>query len=219
VTWPPCWSFLDILTDTISQVENRTGYNLWSIRMFGSAEGDFSSLSAEMSIVAMNFAELSASAKFVRGMLERIQDPEYKSLTKSDDFINCIEMIGSGWINKKSTWASFKADRTINGRCNSISSRLKMPELAIEVTQDPWTLADAGKLDSSSMTTLAAVSVVFLPGTLVASFFAMPLSGFNGSSMSVSSHFWIYWMVTIPLTATTILVWYVSIDRKRRLID
>jgi hypothetical protein len=89
----------------------------------------------------------------------------------------------------------------------------------IEVAQDSRTLAIASKLDSSSMKTLAAVSVVFLPGTFVDSFFAMPLFDFNSSSMSVSGLFWIYWIVTIPLTATTILIWYLWISRKRYLMN
>lgn len=59
------------------------------------------------------------------------------------------------------------------------------------------------------MKTLAAVTVLFLPGTFVASLFAMPLFRWDvdATSSIVSRHFWIYWAVMIPLTVATVLAW------------
>jgi len=56
------------------------------------------------------------------------------------------------------------------------------------------------------MKTLAAVTVAFLPGTFVASFFAMPLFHWDTTPV-VSSRFWIYWAVAVPLTLVTLLIW------------
>jgi Mg2+ and Co2+ transporter CorA len=47
--------------------------------------------------------------------------------------------------------------------------------LNIALARDSRTLAAASKRDSSSMKTLAAMTALFLPGTFVASFFAMPV--------------------------------------------
>jgi hypothetical protein len=59
------------------------------------------------------------------------------------------------------------------------------------------------------MKTLAAVTVAFLPATFVASFFAMPLFNWDADrdSAVVNGRFWIYWVVTIPLTLTTLFIW------------
>lgn len=68
------------------------------------------------------------------------------------------------------------------------------------------------------MKTLAAVTVAFLPGTFVASFFAMPLFEWNavGKSMVVSKRFWVYWAVTVPLTFLTLVIWVLWTRRQAR---
>ena len=72
------------------------------------------------------------------------------------------------------------------------------------------------------MKTLAAVTVIFLPGTFVAALFSMPLFQWDtqtvGSSV-VSRQFWIYWAVTGPLTVVTLALWFVWMrwqTRRRR---
>jgi len=81
--------------------------------------------------------------------------------------------------------------------------------LNITLAKDSRTLASASKRDSSSMKTLAAVTVTFLPATFVASFFAMPLFNWDAdqSAPVVKERFWIYWAVTVPLTLTTLVIW------------
>jgi hypothetical protein len=63
------------------------------------------------------------------------------------------------------------------------------------------------------MKSLAVVTMVFLPGTFVASFFAIPLFNWRaveGESL-VDSRFWLYWAVTLPLTLVVIVIWGVWI--------
>jgi Mg2+ and Co2+ transporter CorA len=52
------------------------------------------------------------------------------------------------------------------------------------------------------MKTLAYVTMIFLPGTFVASFFAMPLLNWDAERAGEvpNPRFWIYWVVTVPLT-------------------
>lgn len=66
------------------------------------------------------------------------------------------------------------------------------------------------------MKTLAAVTVTFLPGTFVASLFAIPLFQWQATPV-VSNRFWIYWAVTIPLTLVTLLVWYYWTKRQTKI--
>jgi hypothetical protein len=83
-------------------------------------------------------------------------------------------------------------------------------------------LAAAAGRDSTSMKILAFISAIFLPGSFVAGVFSMSMfnwqySGNNncnagdvsggGVSGVVSKRFWIYWVVTVPLTLITLLGW------------
>lgn len=86
------------------------------------------------------------------------------------------------------------------------------------MAEDSRTLASASKEDSTAMKTLAALTVVFLPGTFVASLFAMPLFEWNAADdgMVVSKRLWVYWAVTVPLTCLTIVVWVLWTRRQAR---
>ena len=60
------------------------------------------------------------------------------------------------------------------------------------------------------MKTLAAVTVVFLPGTFVAALFSMPLFQWDTRTKphsAISKQFWIYWATTLPLTVVTLALW------------
>lgn len=62
------------------------------------------------------------------------------------------------------------------------------------------------------MKTIAAVTMVFLPGTFVATLLALAAFQWrddDDGGMSVRSDFWIYWVITIPLTLLTLLIWLV----------
>ncbi|KEF56803.1 uncharacterized protein A1O9_06993, partial [Exophiala aquamarina CBS 119918] len=87
-------------------------------------------------------------------------------------------------------------------------------------------LARQGKNTNTSMMTIAFVSLLFLPGTFVASFFDTPIFNFplpgsdggNHQSIIVTQPFWIYWTVSGMLTLFLSVGW-VSYLRRRRAID
>ena len=89
--------------------------------------------------------------------------------------------------------------------------------IGIEIARASQSVAVESKRDSSSMKTLAVVTMFFLPGTFVASFFAMPL--FNWQSQHgqvIDRRLWIYFVVTIPLTTITCSVWWAWFTMKTR---
>jgi hypothetical protein len=59
------------------------------------------------------------------------------------------------------------------------------------------------------MKAIALLTMLFLPGTFIAAFFAMPLFNWNAERQSdvVNSRFWVYWAVTIPGTLAILGVW------------
>ncbi|KAK6520846.1 hypothetical protein TWF506_001089 [Arthrobotrys conoides] len=79
----------------------------------------------------------------------------------------------------------------------------------IELAKDSRMLAIASKRDSSSMKTIAVLTIVFLPGTFVSALFAMPILNWEAKSYSevMTDKFWVYWAVTLPMTLLVVLAW------------
>ncbi|KAL2857328.1 hypothetical protein BJY01DRAFT_137785 [Aspergillus pseudoustus] len=66
------------------------------------------------------------------------------------------------------------------------------------------------RTDSNMMKTVAVVSMVYLPGTFVSGLFGTNFFSFQAdppNTWITSDKFWIYWLVTIPLTLLTMFVW------------
>lgn len=67
--------------------------------------------------------------------------------------------------------------------------------------------------DSRSMHTIAVMTLVFLPGTLIATIFGSNLFDFGlddkdgVAKLRVSKLFWIFWAVSLPFTAIVIVLW------------
>ncbi|KAH8787527.1 hypothetical protein F5882DRAFT_402883 [Hyaloscypha sp. PMI_1271] len=62
-------------------------------------------------------------------------------------------------------------------------------------------LTKATLKDSNAMKNIAVLTTIFLPGTYMASLFSTTMFNFSDSTgLQISSHFWIYWVITIPLT-------------------
>ena len=87
---------------------------------------------------------------------------------------------------------------------------LAMAELQTELARIQTTIANTTKEDSYAMRTIAIMSIIFLPGTFVSSFFSMDMFDWQapkGASV-VSFRFWIYWAVTAPLTVAVVSIWF-----------
>lgn len=94
----------------------------------------------------------------------------------------------------------------------------------IEIAKASKTIAQHSKRDSSSMKAIAVVTMLFLPGTFVASHFAMPLfDWFDVTGKGVLNRLYgLYWAVTLPLTFITCLYCWVKFQggaRKQALDD
>ncbi|EAU83003.1 hypothetical protein CC1G_08940 [Coprinopsis cinerea okayama7 len=70
-------------------------------------------------------------------------------------------------------------------------------------------LAADTRKDSSSMTTIALMTMFFLPGAFVAAFFSIDLMGYDeDGNLYFSRHTWIFFVVTVLLTALVFGVWH-----------
>jgi hypothetical protein len=91
--------------------------------------------------------------------------------------------------------------------------------VSLELARDSKIIAMHSKQDSSAMKTLALVTMVFLPGTFVASLFSMPLFDWTSAGDVTRPRFRIYWAVAVPLTAVTLMIygiWSMWIKRRAR---
>ncbi|ERF75849.1 hypothetical protein EPUS_01215 [Endocarpon pusillum Z07020] len=76
-------------------------------------------------------------------------------------------------------------------------------------------IGKAARRDSAAMKTVAVLTLTFLPATFVSAIFSTQFFNFTPESPSgqdswvVSSHFWIYWAFSAPLTVVTIMLWLV----------
>lgn len=74
-------------------------------------------------------------------------------------------------------------------------------------------IGKAAQKDSAAMKTIALLTLIFLPGTFIATVFGMGFFNFSqgdGAQMpewSVSKDIWVYWAITIPVTGVTVLCW------------
>ncbi|PVI03014.1 hypothetical protein DM02DRAFT_726795 [Periconia macrospinosa] len=67
-------------------------------------------------------------------------------------------------------------------------------------------LAEASKKDTSSMKTIAIMTMIFLPATFFAALFSVPLLQWDQSPV-VQTRFWVYWAFTLPSTAVVFAIW------------
>ncbi|KAK3305224.1 uncharacterized protein B0T15DRAFT_502366 [Chaetomium strumarium] len=73
-------------------------------------------------------------------------------------------------------------------------------------------LAAAAKHDSSSMKTIAVMTMAFLPATFFAALFAVPSLQWDQSTV-VQDNFWVYWAFTAPTTVLVFLIWLLATKR------
>jgi hypothetical protein len=89
-----------------------------------------------------------------------------------------------------------------------LQTELARTQTELAITQTA--IANTTKEDSYAMRTIAFMSILFLPGTFVSSFFSMDMFDWQapkGASVA-SFRFWIYWAVTTPLTVVVVSIWF-----------
>jgi Mg2+ and Co2+ transporter CorA len=88
-------------------------------------------------------------------------------------------------------------------------------KLNLKIAGEQRRIANASKRDSTAMKTLSLMGALFLPGSFFASVFGMSFFNFEeGSNIIVSAELWIFFAVTVPITALIIAAW-MWFDRRR----
>ncbi|OAG08765.1 uncharacterized protein CC84DRAFT_1204042, partial [Paraphaeosphaeria sporulosa] len=75
-------------------------------------------------------------------------------------------------------------------------------------------IGEEAKREASAMKAIAVVTMTFLPATFISTIFGSnffsfePDGGAGQPSFTVSHQFWIYWALSVPLTAVTLALWF-----------
>ncbi|KAJ6014018.1 hypothetical protein N7540_008609 [Penicillium herquei] len=95
--------------------------------------------------------------------------------------------------------------RYLGDRAEKLSSVL-VALLGHEDAEINIKIAVSMKNDSTSMKTVAIMTMAFLPATFFAALFAVPSLQWD-HDVVVQSNFWVYWAFTLPKTAAVFLLW------------
>jgi hypothetical protein len=214
-------------TKDLVYIQKRTGLFDWNAETGEIVEVDASGLdygrisrvlASLLARVSQHRPRLSTALGFAALMLQEHNKTSHKSSSRDEDSrLTEVEDMEEA-IEKVKGRAEFLLGRNqcvrddLKDMMSAIYNLIaqKDSNVGLRLANHSRTLAIESKRDSSSMKTIAAVTMAFLPGTFVASFFAMPMFDWNKpSGHNVNTRtFWIYWTVTIPLTMSVFLLWW-----------
>lgn len=89
----------------------------------------------------------------------------------------------------------------------------------LAIAEQSRRIAEDTKRDSLAMKSIAALTMVFLPGTFVATIFSMTffqVEQDDKHALKVSPNWWLYVVVTVPLTVAVLMAWIIWLRRKVR---
>ena len=98
-----------------------------------------------------------------------------------------------------------------------IAEATRLDNLAMKaIAADSHVVALASLRDSAEMRSISIVTMLFLPGTFVATLFSTSFFNFqpNRGNPVVSRWIWIYVLVTVVLTGAIQGAWFVNLRRK-----
>jgi len=141
-----------------------------------------------------------------------------KSAAKSTKESLSLLSSKSNWLIRALTSLEERASRKIDLQYNIENQQDNQTNLKIaKLTTD---IAVYTQKDSSSMITMAAVTMFFLPGTFVSALFSMVFFNLDPTTKELTSapHIWVFLVITIPLTMAVFVVWKLwSIWRSKKI--
>ncbi|KAK2804489.1 hypothetical protein FQN50_006564 [Emmonsiellopsis sp. PD_5] len=217
------------------QVEIRTNYHGYPRNEAAeeghakSPEKDFEEMTRSLNIIISRLAfhemRINANAVFTAQILERIRafETDAKKLEASGVEVWHKELQSASrpllerLVHLKTEHQALLLEIACNQKIaqsqleivyNLVAQRDNKDNLRLaKVSTD---IANTTKDDSRAMRTIAVMSIAFLPGTFVSSFFSMDMFNWQAAKDEavLSSRFYIYWAVAVPLTLVVIIVWF-----------
>ncbi|MCJ1402112.1 hypothetical protein MMC11_005331 [Xylographa trunciseda] len=111
--------------------------------------------------------------------------------------------------------------KKVNGTISLLSSLLdlgtgnSLKELAEEARKENITmrlLTEKGTRDAAAVKVLTMITLIYLPATVVSNFFSTQFVSQQQNSLIVAENAWLFAAISVPLTAATILIWWLWVQ-------
>ncbi|KAL8768952.1 MAG: hypothetical protein Q9194_005578 [Teloschistes cf. exilis] len=165
-------------------------------------------LTNELHLISQDADSLVSSTEMGTMVVERMSAAHRKLMQESDAALkNAFSLVGDSLeqhvqtLHARRRWLlSYKSRK-------DIAMNLVFNLVTQQDSETNMSIAQATKNDSAAMKTIAALTMVFLPATAVSSFFGMAFFNGQGGSLTVTSNWWIFLAITIPMTLMLLLIW------------
>ncbi|CAI6340206.1 unnamed protein product [Periconia digitata] len=124
--------------------------------------------------------------------------------SNTEEYLNMLKCQGENCVR----WTSVYRERT-NIRINLLFHLANQHEARTskQIAISTAKVAEQTQRDSSSMITMAAVTMFFLPGTFISAILSTTFFEYGKETLDVSRKWWILPATTIPTTITVFAVW------------
>ncbi|KAI1288209.1 hypothetical protein F5Y03DRAFT_379986 [Xylaria venustula] len=218
-------SWMEVQKEAIKEAQSQTGYHQMLLIAKTRKLVDYSELSARMVGTAINIATTSLCWEILAAHGHILMHGPDDEASMEDHEMSKLCACTTAFLQQEvcrlrgdiqvsllevRSW-ELKATMIVQGIFNLIAQQDQ--NTSIGIARDSRILAAESKRDSTSMKTLAVVTMAFLPGAFVAAVLAIPVFHWDATDTSniIGHRLWIYWSITIPLTLVTFLVWFVWI--------
>ncbi|KAF4612722.1 hypothetical protein D9613_011811 [Agrocybe pediades] len=181
------------------------------------------SLSQHLHVTKENLADLSGRLKFLmeihRKYLDAVRSEARPSPQSIQSIRESIELLESR-AEHMQRWVTNYIERT--GIRIALLFNLTAQgdsQTNLDIARLTTKISVATQKDSSSMITMAAVTMFFLPGSFVSGFFGMiffsEADAQGRQVLTVSPQWWLFPVITIPLTVLVFVIWMIWQRRRK----
>ncbi|KAK0648527.1 hypothetical protein B0T16DRAFT_444548 [Cercophora newfieldiana] len=212
---------LERILHVIRDVEERTGHGSWGRGRFEEERDSIptltATLGAQLNVVAvlpLHLRTVESTFCYVERLVGTLSETKDEHLRPSE-----ASMTEALRILKHECSVVIERCAVLETRVRSQTSVLftflthEDSKINIEVANASRALAEATRQDSSSMKTIAVLTMAFLPATFLAALFSIPSLGWDQPDKFV-----IYWACVIPITVLTFALWAL-LTKKRAIFD
>ncbi|RMZ03036.1 hypothetical protein D0860_06960 [Hortaea werneckii] len=166
-------------------------------------KGELEDMTIQLHVISQDIDSKTASADMTIMIVRRLETAHqrYRQRKYPDSLCNEVEQTADALqylaesIESQRRWViSYKARKDI--AMNLVFHLVTQQDAATSAT-----IAREAKADGNSMKVIAALTMVFLPGTFLSSVFGM-------SVMEEEKRWWLYVALTLPLTVFIIALWW-----------
>lgn len=201
------------LPGRLTKIERRSGHHFSIVQPISASYKELSKLTIEATatanLVSYSRFVVDAVASDLLLLLEKSAETYSGSMKPKfqAELLNMRQRLRA--LSLYMSYLESRANRQIAATQHLVNEANASTNLT--VAHDTHTIGLAARRDASSMKMLTTMATTLLPGTLVAAIFSMDMFNWfaKGEDPVVSSRFWIYWSVTVPLTLFTVGLWVI----------